>query len=470
MRTFIALCMLVACCQTFAETTYLALYLKGSKIGYASYASANSTYMGKSAVESISTTVMDTSLLGTSMVIRMDSKSWTTKSGNPLRMWSDTRSGGRTSKVDAIFGVKSVAMHIVNEGIFSDRSLPIPVGVPVVDDPLTLVLGRGMKVGSTKSFYVLDPMTASFIKNDVKFVGNAVTTVNGKSRHAKLIEVTDTRSSMRVFVGMKGELVRVDGPAGIYMLPVSRSVALAKNSEYASSTDLAYSTSLKPDKTIEDPAETTRLKLRIVGPDLSRAPSDTHQTITKSGPGWLVDVHPVKVRTEAAVPISVAAKSKAAWLQPSLYIPCRASRFLQLSAKVVGGKKDVPSATLAIQRFVYENMKPNAGIGVLRDATDVLNSKEGVCRDYAILTVTLLRAAQIPARLASGLVNWDGEFYYHAWAEAWDGSNWIGVDSTTDQAQVSACHIKLGDGNVDTAFSFTFLEKAKLQVLEARKE
>ena len=114
-------------------------------------------------------------------------------------------------------------------------------------------------------------------------------------------------------------------------------------------------------------------------------------------------------------------------------------------------------------------MKANAGIGVLRDAGEVLKTKEGVCRDYAILTATIMRAAGIPTRLCSGLVNWDGSFYYHAWVEVWDGKRWLGMDSTVPYLQISATHVKLGDGNVEEAFTFTFLDKVKIEVLEAKR-
>jgi len=470
MRFVFALCALAGFCVSSAETTYLGLYLKGNKIGYASYDTFGAKYLGRPALQSDSRTVMDTSLLGTSMVIQMDSKSWSTKDGKPLRMWSDTESGGRGNKVDAVFGPKSVTLNIMNGGVKSVRTLPIPLGSRVVDDPLTLVINGGMQVGSTKSFYVLDPSTASFIRNEVKVVGDSKTEVKGKKVRATLIEVTDPRASMKVYVGHKGELVRVDGPAGIEMLPVSKLVALSKNSPYMPSTDLAFSTSIKTDKPIDDPEDLTHLKFKISGRNLSNIPSDTFQTVTKVGEDWVIDIHPIELSKEPVNTIEKAAHDKPQWLLPSLNIPSDSARFKKLATSIIGAKKDVRTAAFALQSYVYENMKPKADIGVLRDATEVLDTKEGVCRDYATLTVTLLRAARIPARLASGLVNWDGTFYYHAWAEAWDGTNWIGVDSTTDTAQVSASHVKLGDGNVDTAFSFTFLEKAKIDVLSASKD
>jgi transglutaminase-like putative cysteine protease len=256
---------------------------------------------------------------------------------------------------------------------------------------------------------------------------------------------------------------------GIEMLPVSKAIALAPPGKYAPSVDLAYATSLKTDKPLEDPSTLSGLTVRVTAKNLKSVPSGDFQTAKRDGEFWLIDVHPPKLDAVTSAAIAEAASEKPEWTKPSLYIPSDSKKFKDLAQTIIGDKKDVQSASLAIHRWVNTQMKANAGIGVLRDATEVLKTKEGVCRDYAILTVTLLRSAGIPARLASGIVNWDGAFYYHAWAEAWDGSRWLGIDSTTDREQISAAHVKLGEGQVDQAFTFTFLDKAKIEVLKTAR-
>jgi len=257
---------------------------------------------------------------------------------------------------------------------------------------------------------------------------------------------------------------------GVTMLPVSKRVALANPGKYSPEIDLAVSSSIKADKDLDDAAELSHLTLKVLSGGVPSVPSDQFQTAKKIPNGWLIDIHPPQLQSNPKGTIANAAAGKPEWLKPSLNVPSDNPQFKTLAARIIGTKNDVQDAAFAIQNYVYQNMRPNAGIGVLRDATEVLASKEGVCRDYATLTLTLLRAGGIPARLASGLVSWDGTFYYHAWTEAWDGSRWIGVDSTTDRAQMSASHVKFGEGNVETAFAFTFLEKAKIMILEAHKE
>jgi transglutaminase-like putative cysteine protease len=452
-----------------SQSTYLGLYMQGNKLGYASYTSTPDTLNGQKVTRSDSKTMMATGLLGTAMVIEINSRTWTMSTGAPLRMDYSMSSGGRTQTVLATFSASKISCAIDNAGTKTTKVINLNKDTgKIVDDPLSELLTSGLKVGSKRKVMVLDPTTVSLVPNDLLVKGETdVALKDGKTARATLIEIVDPRATTRVYLLPSGDLVKVEGPMGIEMYPESREIALAKPESYRPSADLAFATSIKTDVPIKNPATVKRLKLRITGRDLSRVPSDDHQTVSKDGDAWLVDIHPPIIGGSRGAPITDAARQQAQWTRPSLNIPSDSPRFKQLAAKIVGNRKATNDAAIAIKDYVYGIMSPNAGIGVLRNANDVLTTKEGVCRDYAILTATLMRAANIPARLASGLVNWDGEFYYHAWVEIWNGKRWLGVDSTTPAVQISASHVKLASGNVEEAFTFTFLEKAKIEVLNA---
>ncbi|HSI73259.1 MAG TPA: transglutaminase-like domain-containing protein [Fimbriimonas sp.] len=468
MRLLFAAFAILLSCSAWSETSYLALYMSGAKIGYSSYSAAAVKLNGKPASRNDSTMVMDIGLLGTPVKMKMDSSTWSS-AGKPVKMTFHLESAGRQQDVVANFTGSTVNVLINNSGQKTTRTLKMPPG-EVVDDPVALMLQGKMKPGAKKSFYVLDPMTIKFLKNEVRLVGKAKTKVNGRSYDAVLLEVDDTRTVTKIFTSAKGDLIKIESLMGIEMLPVSKAIALAPPGKYAPSVDLAYSTSLKTDKAIVDPASLTGLTVRVTAKNLKRIPNDGFQTTTNEGGSWIIEVHPPQLGAAESASVVEAARQKPDWVKPSLHMPSDAKKFKDLAVQIVGDRQDVKSAALAVQRWVNQEMKPNAGIGVLRDATEVVQTKEGVCRDYAILTVTLLRAARIPARLASGIVNWDGAFYYHAWAEAWDGSRWLGIDSTTDREQISAAHVKLGEGNVEEAFTFTFLDRAKIEVLKTKRE
>ena len=443
--------------------SYLGLYLQGQKIGYVASTVGPTTLDGRAVSRSDSRTVMDMGLLGTPLRMTIDSSTWSIK-GHPMRMTFRQESSGRVQTMDARFVGAKVRILNDNSGQKTTKLLTLPQG-PIVDDPITLVQASGVR--STKRFWILDPTTTTFIENSVRLVGPATADVRGRKIPATLAEIVDPRATTRIFVDAKGGLVKAEAPMGIEMLPESKAVATKTTPGYTPTVDLAARTSLVPTPPLERPGELSELKLRIAGPDLSRLPSDEHQTVAKDGDAWTVDVHPPK-RT-AGVSIFEARQEKPEWAKPGLNIPSDSPSFVKLARGVVGDRKTVVEAANATQDWVYAQMTPNAGIGVLRDAGEVLKTKEGVCRDYAVLTAAILRAAGVPTRLASGLVSWDGTFYYHAWCEVWDGARWIGVDSTTPDHQLAANHVKLSDGSVETAFMFTFLDRAKVEVMATRR-
>jgi transglutaminase-like putative cysteine protease len=55
----------------------------------------------------------------------------------------------------------------------------------------------------------------------------------------------------------------------------------------------------------------------------------------------------------------------------------------------------------------------------------------GVCQDYAQIMLALLRLDKIPCRYVAGLASDYGET--HAWVEAWNGVQYIGIDPTRDK-------------------------------------
>ena len=134
---------------------------------------------------------------------------------------------------------------------------------------------------------------------------------------------------------------------------------------------------------------------------------------------------------------------------------------IAIAKGMVGGETHLWKAAQNIRKAVHEALLVNAGIGVLRDAKEVWSSKEGVCRDHAVLMATLLRASNIPTRLVSGLVYYSGALYYHAWVEVWDGHNWFGLDSTRQQEFLSPGHIKTAEGHLSEATNSFLLPGAK---------
>lgn len=85
-------------------------------------------------------------------------------------------------------------------------------------------------------------------------------------------------------------------------------------------------------------------------------------------------------------------------------------------------------------------------------AVSTLLAREGVCRDYAHLTLALLRARDIPARLVSVYAPGLEPMDFHAVTEALVDGRWLVVDATTLAPRSTLVRIATGRDAADTAF------------------
>jgi len=132
-------------------------------------------------------------------------------------------------------------------------------------------------------------------------------------------------------------------------------------------------------------------------------------------------------------------------------------------AGLVGG----PQLLAAVSSWVGSRLSYVPGSSLpTSGAVDTLLQREGVCRDYAHLAIALLRAMDIPARLAAvyapGLTPMD----FHAVAEALIDGTWRVVDPTLLAPRTSLVRIATGRDASDTSFLSTYGGLVTLQELQ----
>ena len=123
--------------------------------------------------------------------------------------------------------------------------------------------------------------------------------------------------------------------------------------------------------------------------------------------------------------------------------------------------------------WVFKNItKKDYNVG-FASAKETLLSREGDCKEHAMLLAALLRAAGIPSRVAVGVTYWKGQFFGHMWTEAYL-NDWTAFDATEPGDAVDATHIKLVASAMDgpaAGASFIALaqafDKLKISVQEA---
>jgi transglutaminase-like putative cysteine protease len=137
---------------------------------------------------------------------------------------------------------------------------------------------------------------------------------------------------------------------------------------------------------------------------------------------------------------AVAREEHVEYLAPTAYVP--ADERITAVAAELAASADPTAAAQAALEWVGTRMRYVAGTtGVHTSAIEAWELGEGVCQDFAHLTLALLRPMGIPARYCSGYVHPEGDAAVgdtvvgesHAWIEYWCGS-WTPVDPTAGGA------------------------------------
>ena len=121
----------------------------------------------------------------------------------------------------------------------------------------------------------------------------------------------------------------------------------------------------------------------------------------------------------------------------------------------------------AISSWVGTHLSYVPGSSLSTDgAVATLLARRGVCRDYAHLTVAMLRAMQMPARVAAVYAPGLKPMDFHAVAEAAIDGLWRVVDPTTLAPRLSMLRIATGRDASDIAFVDT--SGANVSLLELK--
>lgn len=199
-------------------------------------------------------------------------------------------------------------------------------------------------------------------------------------------------------------------------------------------------------------------------------------------PGELADIHggrlhTLKVDGEATIELDyratvtglataedVSEADLIRYVRPSRY--CESDRLLPTSyaefgslggTELLGAVREWVGKELA---YVSGSSRPTDG------AVETLLGRRGVCRDYAHLVISLLRAKDVPARLAAVYAPGLSPMDFHAVAEAWVDGAWHVVDATGLAPRESLLRISTGRDASDTAFLSTVGGSLQLSSME----
>lgn len=114
-------------------------------------------------------------------------------------------------------------------------------------------------------------------------------------------------------------------------------------------------------------------------------------------------------------------------------------------ARSLGAPADDPEGWAdRLMAAVASRMTYSPGItSVETTAARALELGQGVCQDFAHISVAIARLAGLPARYACGFM--EGEGATHAWVEVFINGRWLAIDPTNKRPAVGS-YIKLAHG------------------------
>ncbi len=170
------------------------------------------------------------------------------------------------------------------------------------------------------------------------------------------------------------------------------------------------------------------------------------------------------VVTGLAQPSSVTSLDEIVYLRPSRYCesdslgPTAASEFAGLQGQQL---------LQAVISWVNDKLTYVSGSSLPTDgAVRTFLGRQGVCRDFAHLSIALLRALNVPARLAAVYAPGLSPMEFHAVAEALVDGVWWVVDATRLAPRQSLLRVATGRDAADTAFLTNFGPGTRLTGLE----
>jgi transglutaminase-like putative cysteine protease len=172
--------------------------------------------------------------------------------------------------------------------------------------------------------------------------------------------------------------------------------------------------------------------------------------VTHGWPTSVIYTAEVELLVSPCGPLAFA--DRVGWLYPSRY--CPVDRLIGYARTEFGTGGD--DAIASVAEFVNKRLEYVGNTSsTSTTAIDTLVEGRGVCRDFAHLTICLLRALSVPARYVAAYVPGVVRPDFHALVEAHDGERWCLLDPTGLSDPTHAVRIAHGRDGADVAFLTT---------------
>ncbi|MGH7172123.1 MAG: transglutaminase-like domain-containing protein [Gemmataceae bacterium] len=240
------------------------------------------------------------------------------------------------------------------------------------------------------------------------------------------------------------------GLGHLTMYRTTRTVAEKAGAAPALMADLGLKSLIPLNRAIDRPHQARAIVYRITIKDDDDAKTtfarDARQKVENvHGNTFDLRVRPIREPAKVDKP----GKIKEEFLKTSYFLDSGNAKVRARAVQIVGDESDAWRKGQRIEKWVHEHMKGNTEVN-FAPASQVLRDLQGDCRQHAMLTAALCRAAGVPARTAVGLVYADDAqrgpvLAFHMWTEVGIKGQWLMLDAVLGRGSVGAGHLKIAD-------------------------
>lgn len=320
------------------------------------------------------------------------------------------------------------------------------------------LLRPGLEQGDKVRLPGFDPLTLSAQEMIITYQGRDKVLIKGRVHNLHHFQELVRGIRINFWLDESGKVIKEESPAGFVFLAEPKFKALAIS---GAKEDLLTSVAVDYQGQLPDLARPSRIRYRLglpVGADFDLAGG------RQEFDGSVVTLHNEGLTGRGTC------TDRQQYLAATSSIQSRAAPIQQLAGEIIGTRSETVAKVKALAAWVYNNLEKRPVIG-LPDALTTLQSGQGDCNEHAVLFAALARAANIPCRIAAGVMLHEGRFFYHAWNEVCTAQGWLSVDSSRNQLPADLSHIRfvVGEGSEQLRIG-SLLGNLEIIVLSSEEE
>ena len=175
--------------------------------------------------------------------------------------------------------------------------------------------------------------------------------------------------------------------------------------------------------------------------------NDANQKVIRKGP----DECEITVRNARPTPSHRSIRVDRQYLEPSQFLQSNDREVLNHVDRAARNLVEPSQIAIAMEKYVGRELQKKDFSTALASAAEVARSLQGDCTEHSVLLAAMLRARNIPSKIAVGLVYVEPlcSFSGHMWTEALLGDHWVPLDAIfgNGEAGIGAAHIKLAESS-----------------------